>query len=117
MFPIDGSRLYVMGTSGGGFGSWYFIGMHPDVFAAAIPRCGGGDPELGPNMVKVAVWAFHGENDLVAPVSGSRNMIEAIKKAGGTPRFTEFPGAGHGIDKEFQDTPGVLDRLFAQKRH
>jgi predicted peptidase len=114
-FPIDAKRRYVMGTSGGGFGSWYFTGTYPDVFAAAIPRCGGGDPDLGANMAGVAVWAFHGDKDPMVPVSGSRDMIQTIKQAGGNPRYTEFAGAGHDIEKEFQNTPGVLNWLFAQK--
>ncbi len=114
--PIDVRKRYIMGASGGGYGSWHFVGTHPDVFAAAIPICGGGDPDLGPKMVKVAVWAFHGENDPMVPVSGSRNMIHSIKQAGGNPHYTEFVGAGHNIGKEFQNTPGVLDWLFAQQR-
>ncbi|MBD0254345.1 MAG: dienelactone hydrolase family protein [Cytophagales bacterium] len=115
-FPIDSNKRYVMGASGGGYGSWHFIGTHPHAFAAAIPICGGGDPDLAPDMVKVAVWAFHGENDPLVPVSSSRKMIEAIRKAGGNPRYTEFAGAGHNIGKEFQTTPGGLDWHFAQQR-
>jgi predicted peptidase len=115
-YQIDVRRRYIIGGSGGGYGSWHFIGTHPDVFAAAIPICGGGNPDLGANMVKVGVWAFHGENDELVPVSGSRNMIRSIKQAGGTPRYTEFAGAGHNIGKEFHNTPEVLDWLFAQKR-
>lgn len=115
-FPIDEKRRYVMGHSLGGFGTWYFIGTRPELFAAAMPFSGKGDPALAKNMVDVPVWAFHGALDRNVPVSGCRDVIEAIKKAGGTPRSSEFPNAGHGIWDEVEGTPGVMDWLFAQKR-
>jgi predicted peptidase len=115
-FPIDAKRRYVMGTSLGGYGTWHLIGTHPDAFAAAIPRCGAGNSALAPNMVQVPVWAFHGVKDEDVPVRGSREMIEAIRKAGGQPRYTEFADAGHDIHRPFEETPGVLDWLFAQHR-
>jgi predicted peptidase len=115
-YAIDEKRRYIGGISGGGFGSWYFIATRPHMFSAAIPICGGGDPSLAPNMVDVAVWAFHGEWDRLAPVSGSRDMIEAIKKAGGNPRYTEYPETGHSIGHQVFQTPGLLDWLFAQER-
>lgn len=116
-FSIDEKRRYVMGHSLGGFGTWYFIGTRPELFAAAMPFSGKGDPALAKNMTGVAVWAFHGALDRNVPVSGCRDVIEAIKKAGGTPRYSEFPKAGHGIWDEVEGTPGVMDWLFAQKRN
>jgi predicted peptidase len=86
------------------------------MFAAAIPFCGAGNPELAPNMVDVPVWAFHGSKDRNVPVSGSREMVEAIKTAGGKPGYTEFPGVGHNVWPHVNDTLGLLDWLFAQKR-
>ena len=116
-FTIDTNRRYVVGLSGGGFGSWHFLGTHPKTFAAAIPICGGGDPWRAQNITDVAVWAFHGAQDALAPVRGSRDMIAAIRKAGGKPRYTEFSDAGHDIAYQVQSTPGLVDWLFAQKRN
>ena len=116
-FSIDQKRRYVMGHSLGGFGTWYLIGTRPNLFAAAMPFAGKGDPALAKTMVDVPVWAFHGALDRNVPVSGSRDVIEAIKKAGGTPRYSEFPNAGHGIWDEIEGTPGVVDWLFAQQRN
>jgi predicted peptidase len=113
---IDVNRIYVTGVSRGGYGSWHFISLRPDMFAAAMPVCGGGDPNLAPNIVEVDVWAFHGEDDPNVPVSGSRDMIASIKKSGGNPKYTEFEGAGHDIWDYVTKTPGVLDWLFEQKR-
>ncbi len=115
-FPIDAARRYIVGASAGGYGAWHLAGTYPDAFAAIIPLCGNGNPQLGPKLAGVPVWAFHGEKDGVVPVQGSRKMIEAIRKAGGKPRYTEFAGAGHDIGREYRNTPGVLDWLFAQRR-
>ena len=115
-FSIDEKRRYVVGLSRGGFGAWNFICKHPEMFAAAIPVSGGGDPGLAPKTVNVAVWAFHGAKDKNVPVINSRNMINAIKSAGGHPRYTEFPDEGHNIWYKVSTTPGLLGWLFAQHR-
>nr|WP_068891136.1 dienelactone hydrolase family protein [Pedobacter panaciterrae] len=111
---IDVKRRYVTGISRGGYGAWQFISTRPDLFAAAIPICGAGDPKLAPRVVDVAVWAFHGAKDQNVPVSGSREMIKAIKEAGGNPKYTEYPNEGHSF--YYQDTPGLWDWLFAQRK-
>jgi hypothetical protein len=113
---IDATRRYVTGVSRGGYGSWHFITARPDLFAAAVPVCGGGDPQLAPGIVNVSVWAFHGALDRNVPVSGSRDMIDAIKNAGGDPQYTEFPDKAHNIWYEVTQTPGLWDWLFKQKK-
>lgn len=115
-FEIDQTRRYVAGGSMGGYGAWYFIGTRPEMFAAAIPYCGAGNPDLAKNMVKVPVWAFHGTVDRNVSVRGSRRIVEAIKDAGGNPRYTEFAGVGHNVWPSVMQTPGVLDWMFEQKR-
>jgi len=113
---IDVKRRYVTGISIAGYGTWNVISARPDLFAAAMPLCGGGNPKLASKMVNVAVWAFHGEKDINVPVNGSRETIRAIKKAGGHPKYTEFAGEGHNIWGQTISTPGVWDWLFAQRQ-
>ncbi len=114
-FPIDDNRVYVVGHSLGGYGAWYFAATRPEMFAAAIPVAGEGDPNAAARMLTVPIWAFHGAKDKNVPVTGSRNVIEAIRKAGGEPRYTEVPDAGHGWEIVTEE-PGVLEWLFDQKR-
>jgi hypothetical protein len=116
-YSIDAKRRYVTGLSRGGYGTWKFICTRPDLFAAAIPVSGGGDPKLASKIVNIPVWAFHGAQDMNVPVSGSRNMISAIKKAGGNPKYTEYPNEAHNIWDKVMVTPGLWDWLFAQKRN
>lgn len=113
--PIDPKRIYVLGVSGGGYGSWHFISAHPEMFAAAVPICGGGEPKYGPKLVNVPVWAFHGARDKLAPVEHSREMIAAIRKAGGHPKYTEYEFAGHGIWDNVSKE-GIMEWMFAQHK-
>lgn len=94
---IDSNRLYITGLSLGGYGVWDAIERWPNYFAAAAPIAGAGDPSKAAELVNLPIWDFHGSADTVIPVSGSHDMMAAIKAAGGHPRYTEFPGAGHEI--------------------
>ncbi|RYU96914.1 carboxylesterase family protein [Emticicia agri] len=114
--PFDTNRYYVAGNSLGGYGAWHFISTRPTLFAAAIPISGAGNTSVAKNIVDIPVWAFHGANDRNVPVIGSRVMIEAMKKAGGNPRYTEYSDKAHNIWNEVSDTPGLLQWLFAQRK-
>ena len=115
-FNIDTNRRYVTGQSMGGYGSFHYILYYQQMFAAAIPICGGADSNLGHMIVNTPVWAFHGEKDNLIPVEISRELIQAIKEAGGNPLFTTFPEADHFSWPLAYDTPGLLDWLFEQHR-
>jgi predicted peptidase len=115
-FSIDTSRIYIAGQSLGGFGTWDYLAAKPGLFAAAIPLCGGGQVSNASAIAKIPVWAFHGAADRTVSVTESRNMIAAIKQAGGNPRYTEYPGVGHEVwVKAFQEK-GLVDWLFAQHK-
>lgn len=115
-FRIDSKRLYIAGQSIGGFGTWNFITKRPDIFAAAIILCGGGNPELAPNVRRLPIWSFQGDKDNAAFLESNRKMIAAVRKAGGNPRYTEYEGAGHDIwDRVFKE-PMLVSWLFAQHK-
>ena len=113
--PIDPKRLYVMGLSMGGYGTWDALQRYPEKFAAAVPICGGGD-ETAADRIKAPVWAFHGDADGAVPVQRSRNMIEAIRKAGGKPKYTEYPGVGHNSWSAAFKDPELLKWLFSHHK-
>jgi predicted peptidase len=115
-YTIDADRLYVMGLSMGGYGTWDMIQRHPEAFAAAVPICGGGDETQAQRIAKIPVWAFHGAKDAAVPVSRSRNMIKAIKAAGGEPKYTEYPDVDHFAWVPAFKDPEMLKWLFSQKR-
>ena len=113
---VDPDRVYVTGLSMGGYGTWYAAGMPGSRFAAAAPICGGGDPAWAKRYVGLPVWAFHGDDDRAVPVGRSREMIEAIRKAGGEPKYTEYPAVGHDSWTRTYADDAFHDWLFAQRR-
>ncbi|MCA9055327.1 MAG: prolyl oligopeptidase family serine peptidase [Planctomycetaceae bacterium] len=116
-YPIDRDRIYLTGYSMGGFGTWHLAAARPDQFAAVVPLAGGGDPQHAAELTSIPLWAFHGAHDKAVPVTESRQMIAAIEEAGGTPRYTEFSQAGHGITRRtYQAEHGVLEWMFQQSR-
>ena len=113
---IDRARIYVTGHSMGGAGTWHMIAQRPRLFAAAVPVCGRGHQEAAPLVKDVPIWNFHGATDDVEPVSSSRLMIDALRKAGGQPRHTEYPDLGHTVFAWAYTEPALVEWLFAQKR-
>jgi predicted peptidase len=112
--PIDRSRIYVTGHSMGGAGTWHMLAQRPRFFAAAIPICGRGHPETAAAFRDVPIWNFHGVKDEVEPVASSRAMIEALRKAGGRPRHTEYADLGHNVFAWAYTEPALVEWLFAQ---
>ncbi|MHC4487701.1 MAG: carboxylesterase family protein [Planctomycetota bacterium] len=115
-FSIDTKRLYITGQSMGGFGTYAFITRNPGMFAAAVSVCGRGDPAKAEYIAKIPIWIFHGDKDAVVPVGHSRDMFEALKKAGGDPKYTEYEGIGHNSWDKAYATDELWAWLFAQRK-
>lgn len=114
--PLDRDRVYVTGVSMGGSGAWDLVTRRPELFGGAVILCGGADDAVGHRAARVPVWCFQGAMDDVVVPSLSRNMIAALKRAGGAPRYTEFPDAGHNIVQLTFSDPAVVEWVFAQRR-
>jgi len=64
----------------------------------------------------VPVWNFHGAADEIEPVETSRRIVAALRKAGGRPLYTEYPGVGHNVFMWAYTEPALVEWLFAQHR-
>jgi len=115
-FSIDAKRFYVTGQSGGGFGTYAFIIRNPGMFAAAAPVCGTVDPTKASHIARIPIWIFHGDQDPLVSVRNSRDMYDALKKAGGNPKYTEYKGVKHNSWDKAYATEELWKWLFAQKR-
>lgn len=87
-FTIDSNRLYVTGLSMGGVGTWAIITHFPNLFAAAIPMCGSGNPGIVTAESVTPIWNFHGTVDNIIPVGRSREMIGALESIGRSVVYT-----------------------------
>lgn len=115
-YRIDDKRIYLTGLSMGGYGTWALLARKPELFAAGIPICGGGDVKKADVLAKTPIWCFHGDKDKSVPVERSREMIAAIEKAGGKPKYTQYEGVAHDSWTQTYRDPAVHEWLFAQKK-
>lgn len=130
-YKCDPDRVYLTGLSMGGFGTWSIAAAHPDRWAAIAPVCGGiafpakkgGKAPAGPTPDEAAAkiknipcWCWHGAADPVVKVDLSRVMIEALKKAGADPRYTELEHIGHNSWDSTYASEDLYAWLFRQKK-
>jgi predicted peptidase len=114
-YSIDHAREYVLGQSMGGEGVWAALSIAPARFAAAIALCGYGDAYMVQRVAKVPVWIFQGEEDRLVPVSRARTWVAELRKAGGVPKYTEYPSLGHNAwDIAFRE-PELVAWLFSHQ--
>ena len=113
---IDPARVYVTGLSMGGFGTWDALCRRPELFAAGMPVCGGGDPQQVTRFRTVPVYAVHGGADKVVPTARSRAMVSALWGVDGRVLYTEYPGCGHNSWGPAFSDDALLTRFFSQKR-
>jgi predicted peptidase len=115
-FRIDPDRIYLTGQSRGGRGTWDIISKRPELFAAAVPLCGDGDSSRVRAARHLPIWAFHGAKDETIPVAGSRELVAALRAAGSTVRYTEYPDVGHNVWTVAYLERELPDWLFQQRR-
>jgi predicted peptidase len=120
-FEADENRTYLIGVSMGGYGAWSLGARHPSKFAAIVPICGGSPLKTEDRHTAIAqkigrtpLWVFHGAEDKIVPVSESREMVEAVKKAGGNVRYSEYEGVGHNVWFKAASEPGLIPWIMSQ---
>lgn len=114
-YKIDANELYITGLSMGGYGTWDFIVRYPDMFRAAVPICGAGDPTKAASIKNVNIWCFHSSDDGVVPVKGTRDMVQALNTAGGNVKYTEYTNWGHSSWVPAYDQPDLANWLFTDQ--
>ncbi len=114
--PVDPKRIYVTGLSMGGFATWDIVQRRPLFFAAAIPVCGGGDTAEARKLSGLPIWVTHGDRDTVVQTQRSRDMVAALREAGGRPIYTEFEDTGHNAWAPTYSNRAILDWLFSQSK-
>lgn len=138
-FSVDEDRVYLVGYSMGGAGTWYVGTRHPEQFAALAPFFGGYDfrfqqddavlAKLTPReqyrrerlsyiaqleaLRTTPVFTSHGDADRIVPVDYSRYTARLLQRWGYHVRYWEVPGKEHG---GLGNDDAVFSWLLAQKR-
>ena len=120
-FNVDEDRIYLMGSSMGGFGTWNVATRHPELFAAISPIYGGGDYHVftpREKLEKMNNWEIylsdkssstaqlealnnmpilvsHGDRDMSVDVNLSRYLVRMLQRLNYVVRYIEVPEKGH----------------------
>ncbi len=116
--PVDRQRIYATGFSMGGSTAWLAALARPDFFAAAVP-VGAIAPERAraATLARLPILALHGDADTENPIASDREMIAAIRAAGGrNARLREYVGLEHQPPGDFIPGRWWRDWMFAQRR-
>ena len=111
---IDNKRVYLSGLSNGAMGSFELLKNRPNMFASAVLICGGGNPAWAKDFAKTTpVWVAHGSDDDVVFPELSINMVKAIIKHGGSPKFTLYENVNHESWFNVFNDPNYLKWMFS----
>lgn len=103
---VDMSRIYILGHSMGGRGTYIMTQIDPDYFAAAAASAGSGRLEaekfIDVSVIKdIPFWIFHGDQDTTCPIEKDQKVFAEMQKVGGNMKFTTWEGDGHGVSVKF----------------
>lgn len=114
-YDIDRRRVYLMGYSRGGFGSWELACSYPETFAAVVPISARPMTAIE-RVMNMGIWIFHGELDTGVPLGGALNMHQELQALGADVRLTVFPGVAHNAINPAMETEQLWQWLLAQQR-
>ncbi len=115
-YRIDPDRIYLVGFSMGGAGTWSALAAAPHTFAAAVPISSRAEVSTAPLLTHIPIWAFHGDIDFVDATSVI-TMIDTLRAAGGDARLTRLRNTDHvQAPLTALEEPDVYDWLLQQRR-
>ncbi len=98
-YKVDPARVYLMGHSMGGFGTWFLGQKYSERWAAIAPMSGineNGRNALDiPTLAKLPIMVAVGEQE-TATVVESKKAVEQLQAAGGEVEYVEIAGGTHG---------------------
>lgn len=113
---VDPDRVYLTGLSLGGMATWAWASAEPGRFAAIVPVSASADPATACSLKSTPIWDFHGDRDDVLDPKSDFQMVEAVRKCGGSPRMTLYPDTGHSAWEGAYSDPGLWLWLLEQRR-
>jgi predicted peptidase len=115
-FTVDDKRIYLIGHSMGGAGTWHLGTKYPDLWAglAPIAPAAFGQPTGLEKLKHVPVIVVQGDKDTVVRPEGARRWVAKLKELNLTHEYLEIAGGGHG-DVISRGMPKIFE--FFEKQH
>jgi poly(3-hydroxybutyrate) depolymerase len=106
-FKIDDRRIYLMGHSMGGGGTWHLAIKYPDIWAALAPIAPAG-PRSASELEKakhIPVIVVQGDKDRL--VYGTRRWVKKMQELKMEHKYIEVKGGGH-VRVAFEHFPEIF---------
>jgi dienelactone hydrolase len=97
-YNVDNDRIFLMGHSLGGLGTYFLGGKYNDIWAGLAPLSGAGgiaDATAAERYKGIPMLIMHGDKDSIVPVGTSRRAVLALEAVGAPHVYLEFPGLDH----------------------
>jgi poly(3-hydroxybutyrate) depolymerase len=116
-FTIDDKRVYLIGHSMGGAGTWHLGAKYPEVWAGLAPIAPAAfGPPTGLDKIKnIPVIVVQGDSDTLVRPEGTRRGVEKLKELDITHEYVEIAGAGHG-DVISKGMPKIFEFFEKQQK-
>ncbi len=118
-YRVDSKRMYVTGLSMGGEATYRFAVYHPTLFAAIAPLSAYVDSKTYSMIGRIKdlpVWAVHGADDTVIPLSKAQQPVDALREAGSKIKFTVLSGHDHDTWTDTYSDPAFYDWFLHYQR-
>lgn len=118
-FNVDSARIFLMGHSMGGGGTWYLGTRHPEIWAALAPAAPAiyTSPDALASVTKLPVIVVQGDEDALVDVKITRQWVAKMKELGMKYTYIEVPGGDHmKVIARNPDNMKKVFETFAQAR-
>jgi predicted peptidase len=96
-FNVDEKRIYLIGHSMGGAGTYHLGSKYPEMWAGLSPIAAAtGRPRNVDKLKNIPVFVVHGDNDTAVKVASARTCVAALKENNIVHEYLEIAGGGHG---------------------
>ena len=115
-------KVYIIGTSQGGFAVWYSLLLFPEDYAAAtavegafIGRRGYSIDDIK-NVAKTPLWVAHSSNDKCVSIDSDDKAVKMLKKAGADVLYTRMNKYGHKMSTVFYKTKPFINWMLEKEK-
>ena len=106
-------KIYILGYSAGGSGTWRMVNDYPQLFAAAMPVAAKPLMVTAENIKTVPLYVVAGQNDRIMDISAISSFVDKLRALNCELCFDTLPNADHETTCKSAFAANRLQWLFA----